>query len=202
MRSYHVNNCARIVSATNNMTAADTGRRYTIIRSDGARVGDVQYWKEYNEYIRQPCNQRAIYDYLMGVDISDWFGPRDLPETELSSALAAANVDPTVVFLKHKVDDMLARGVETQWEYSREVTEEYCALVGGGGEVGAVGTHRLRTLASVRLKEHVERSGGGIAFSTSKSIQGGSPRAKAFGFALGALRAYLESPPFNLRFDV
>lgn len=78
-------NFARVVFTTNNSIpikiTSDT-RRYVIAECCSEKIGDTDYFNTFIKYMDDPATQKAVYEYLMTVDISkvDWIRDRPLSE--------------------------------------------------------------------------------------------------------------------------
>ena len=92
---FTVRNCCRFIFTTNNQNPIKIeggDRRYFILNTSDEKFGDKEYFDGYLNYIKNECNQKAIYEYLMNVDISNVNWNRDRPINESYEAIQASYV--------------------------------------------------------------------------------------------------------------
>jgi Family of unknown function (DUF5906) len=80
-----VRNFNRFIITSNHeipIVAGDNDRRYVIFRCSNEKVGDKQYFESFARYMENSDNIKAIYQYLMSVDISTVNWIRDRPVTQ------------------------------------------------------------------------------------------------------------------------
>lgn len=101
-------NLNRIIFTTNNacpIKIEEGDRRFVVFECSDELKGNTQYFNEFSQYIDDPANQRAFYEYLMKVDISkiDWINDR--PITDLYKDIQEANTPIHVKFFKYLVEN-------------------------------------------------------------------------------------------------
>jgi hypothetical protein len=99
-------NFSRYIFTTNDVNTVKvdvTNRRFAIFRPSDAKVGDTEYFKGLDAYMRDPRNIRAIYDYLMGIELPermDW-SPDAIPKTAAYMEARVDNVPGVLGFFIH-----------------------------------------------------------------------------------------------------
>jgi len=89
-------------------------RRFFYSRASNAMVGNTEYFNELFDFIKQPKNQRAFYQFLMSRPVKQKITIKDIPETEVMAEMYELNKDP--------VEDYLA-----EFEGERTSQENYNA---------------------------------------------------------------------------
>ena len=115
IQSVQLSNYANYVNLTNDDDPIDfsgEARRHVVVRASSKLMGNLAYFKAYNDWITLQMNQRATYDYLMEYDISDFNPTRDKPITELHKALKFLHLDPVLHFLHYKLCEWVNRVYE------------------------------------------------------------------------------------------
>ena len=84
IEAYEVKNFAGVVFATNNPTPVrieGSDRRFFVYNPK--KVLDQKFFDNWRVWCKEPKNQRAVYDYLMAIDLSDvnWISDRPVNET-------------------------------------------------------------------------------------------------------------------------
>lgn len=95
-------NFARVVFTTNNLLCAkitDSTRRYVIFETSNSRIGEQRYFEDLLTYFKDVRNQKAIIEYLRGIDISKVNWIRDRPLTGTYHALKSICADPLLKYL-------------------------------------------------------------------------------------------------------
>jgi len=122
-----VRNFNRFIGTTNNENPVKIeadDRRYVIMTSSSEKIGDKKYFDDLVEYASNECNLKAVYEYLMCVDISkvDWMNER--PITEIYQENKALYIEPLYKFLVNIVrvlscDDYELNGREFYKAYGK-----------------------------------------------------------------------------------
>jgi hypothetical protein len=107
-RPITLTNINRIVFTTNNISAIKVeqkDRRYVVFEASNELLGNKTYFDELGKYFDDPSNQKAIFDYLMSLDVStvDWIGDR--PITDLYKDIQSLNVSNDVKYLKYMCEN-------------------------------------------------------------------------------------------------
>jgi len=95
-------NFARFVFTTNNLISVkitNETRRYVVFESSNELVGNQKYFTDLVQYFKDPCNQKAIIEYLRNVDYSNINWIKDRPITETYSAIRSYCSEPIYKFL-------------------------------------------------------------------------------------------------------
>lgn len=95
---FTVKNFNRFYFTTNNnnpVKIEQGDRRYFIEDTSSERIGDKKYFDELMQYYENDCNLKAIYEYLMSVDVSNVNWIEDRPKNEAYSTIQAMYVEPT-----------------------------------------------------------------------------------------------------------
>lgn len=100
-------NLNRIIFTTNNscpIKVEEGDRRYVVIKCSDEMKGNTQYFNEFGKYINDPANQKAFFEFLKGVDISqvDWINDR--PITNIYKDIQEINLPIFIKFFKHLVE--------------------------------------------------------------------------------------------------
>lgn len=101
-------NLNRIIFTTNNQTPVkieEGDRRYCVFQCSDEKKGNKAYFDGLVAYFNDPMNQKAFYEYLKGLDISnvDWINDR--PITELYQDIQESNTPIHVKFFKYLVEN-------------------------------------------------------------------------------------------------
>lgn len=94
----------RMVFATNHekpILVSESDRRYVIFESSSEKCGDLDYFKKFADYMSKIENQKAIMEYLRGVDIEDFNFIKERPISELYKLVKSSCVDLVTKFLNH-----------------------------------------------------------------------------------------------------
>lgn len=97
-------NLNRIIFTTNNACPVKVekgDRRFCVFECSDELKGNTNYFNDFTSYIEDPANQKAFFNYLMNVDISnvDWINDR--PITELYRDIQTLNLPIIIKFLIH-----------------------------------------------------------------------------------------------------
>lgn len=99
---FTVKNFNRFYFTTNNnnpVKIEQGDRRYFIDDTSSRRIGDKEYFDALIGYYEDECNLKAIYEYLMTVDVSNVNWINDRPTNDAYSSIQAMYVEPTSKFL-------------------------------------------------------------------------------------------------------
>jgi len=82
--SYEIKNLSAVVFASNNPTpvkVSGSDRRFFVYRPQ--KVLDQKFFDTWRVWVKNPQNQRAVYDYLMALDVEDvnWISDRPVSST-------------------------------------------------------------------------------------------------------------------------
>lgn len=107
-RPITLTNINRIMFTTNNTTAIKVeqkDRRFVVFECSNELLGNKAYFDALADYFDDDTNKKAIFDYLMSIDISnvDWIGER--PITELYQDIQSLNVSNDIKYLKHMCEN-------------------------------------------------------------------------------------------------
>jgi hypothetical protein len=101
-------NINRSIFTTNNQTPIkieEGDRRYVVYQCSDEKKGNKKYFDDLLTYFNEPANQKAFYEYLKSIDISnvDWINDR--PITELYKDIQSANTPIQIKFFKWIVEN-------------------------------------------------------------------------------------------------
>lgn len=190
--TYTAPNIARIVITSNEdhcVKAENEERRYSIFRCSDEKKGDAEYFNLYAKYNANIDNQRAIFEYLKGVNIEGTNWIKERPITEQTAVMITYCNDELVKYFEHKAVQMI-RGNEVQiklygWELLNELTV-FCKPKAGdkcSWNVQRIGTEMTRK----HTNNHVSNKATGI----DRKV--GAHGMALYTFTLGPFRSYLES---------
>jgi hypothetical protein len=96
-------NINRIIFTTNNTCAVkieEGDRRFVVLQCSDEMKGNKAYFDELTQYIEEPSHQKAFFEYLQGIDISniDWINDR--PITELYRDIQEVSIPIHIKFFK------------------------------------------------------------------------------------------------------
>jgi hypothetical protein len=83
MRVSNYNHFAFTTNNPNPIKIEDTDRRYYVVNTSSEKIADKAYFDGFVAYVVNECNLKAIYDYLMNLDIAgvNWITDRPINET-------------------------------------------------------------------------------------------------------------------------
>lgn len=83
MRVSNYNHFTITTNNANPIKIEDTDRRYYVMNTSSEKIADKEYFDGFVAYVGNECNLKAIYDYLMNLDISgvNWISDRPISET-------------------------------------------------------------------------------------------------------------------------
>lgn len=135
-----VKNFNRFIGTTNNENPVKIeadDRRYVIMTSSSEKIGDKKYFDDLVKYMSNECNLKAIYEYLMSVDISkvDW--KNDRPNTDIYQENKALYIEPFYKFLVNIAKSVGCDELELNGRQMFKAYEKWCVNNGiGKFEVG------------------------------------------------------------------
>lgn len=130
VNSYKIRNSCAIIAFSNSSDAFQTtgdDRRLFPVRAAGLYANDPEYFGKLIPYFDNPHTAKAVYDWYMDMDLSDFNSSGDRPITEAFRSLVSSSANILELMLHHAVN-------------------EWCARVGDPGVVvSADGTVRVQT---------------------------------------------------------
>lgn len=123
-------NINRIIFTTNNtcsIRVEQKDRRYVVFECSQEMLGNKAYFDNLGSYFENPANQKAVYDYLMSIDVSnvDWIGER--PLTGLYKDIQNLNAPNHIKFFIHMCENNSRdtvfpfEGVMNFFEYYKDI---------------------------------------------------------------------------------
>lgn len=97
-----IQNFARVIFTTNNLLCAkisDSTRRYVIYETSKKYIGNADYFRKFNDYMKDTKNQKAIIEYLRGINISEVNWITERPITDTYKALKTVCADPILKYM-------------------------------------------------------------------------------------------------------
>ena len=91
-----LNNCCNFVIIHNKpdpVKLDSDDRRYAVLECSNKFYKNVEYFQEFRKYASEPGNIRAIYDHLMGIDISQTNFQAERPMTDIYKRVKSLSVD-------------------------------------------------------------------------------------------------------------
>ena len=115
-----VKSFVRFLAFSNNETpliVEESDRRTTAFKARPDLKHDPDFFPMWNEWVKDKANQRGVYDYLMGIDLSqmDWI--RDRPATKLYRDMKEACLPMEKKWLAH----LIVEAFPQRWERTRAV---------------------------------------------------------------------------------
>lgn len=109
MNPTKISNYAQLAILTNNsvpVKISPSDRRYVVFDGNTSLKGDREYWNNfYNTWAKDPRNQKAVYEYLMGVDLEGFDFWRDRVLTTAYQEIRTASLPIEIKFLAHFITD-------------------------------------------------------------------------------------------------
>ena len=121
-----LNNCAGWVFASNNdiVQKVEQGdRRNVAFECSSEKKCNTEYFMRLGDLMKDERVARAMYDYLMAVDLGDFHPERDRPQTELYEDLKEACAPTEVQFIEWMIENDILTD-EPKWVSGKEL-EEY-----------------------------------------------------------------------------
>lgn len=106
LKAYEVQNLLGIAFASNNskpVNVENSDRRF--FAYNPKKVLDHQFFKEWRDWVKQPQNQRAVYDYLMDIDLKDVDWENDRPKTQIYSELKYNSLPSIIKWLDYTITE-------------------------------------------------------------------------------------------------
>jgi hypothetical protein len=126
--SVSVRNCGRYIIFSNNeapVKIETTDRRFQVNKCSNAVRNDQTYFKALIKAFNDEGQVKAFYNYLKGIDISDWDTVNDRPITQAYKDLQAVATPITVKFLRGLLDDYhLQQETNSQLNLQAEEADE------------------------------------------------------------------------------
>jgi hypothetical protein len=124
IRAYGIRNLAGTWIAGNSKTLVNSGvsdRRFIIYETGERFMQNEEYFGRFTEYIDDPRNQKAVYDALMAIDLTDFNLVRDRPtDTEAYKEAKEKCLPRLIKFLEHDIMIDMAYPVGTKTEFLNE----------------------------------------------------------------------------------
>lgn len=127
-----VRNFNRFAFTTNNensIKVENTDRRYWVQTTSSEKIGDRMYFDMFMEYINDECNIKAIYEYLLTIDVSNVNWSIDRPMTERYRDMKALYVDivyQMLINIVHIVSQHQGSGYEIGGKMFYEIFCAWC----------------------------------------------------------------------------
>jgi len=119
MRAFGIRNLAGSWIAGNSKTLVNSGvsdRRFIIYETGEKFMQNEEYFGRFTEYIDDPRNQKAVYDALMAIDLTDFNLVRDRPtDTEAYKEAKEKCLPRLIKFLEHDIMVDMAYPVGTKF---------------------------------------------------------------------------------------
>ncbi len=119
IRPYGIRNLAGSWIAGNSKTLVNSGvsdRRFIIYETGEKFMQNEEYFGRFTEYIDDPRNQKAVYDALMAIDLTDFNLVRDRPtDTEAYKEAKEKCLPRLIKFLEHDIMVDMAYPVGTKF---------------------------------------------------------------------------------------
>lgn len=174
-KKYTEQNLSHLVMTVNpeNVIAIKEGsRRFFYSRASPTLIGNTDYFNELFDYIKQPKNQRAFYQFLMSRPVKQSITIKDIPESAVMKEMYELNKDP--------VEDYLA-----EFEGERTSQENYNAyrsfLMNNGlkFEVSKKAFEtkfgQLKAKYGVERTQHMEKGVRFYKFTVAPQLEAGLP---------------------------
>lgn len=131
---YGTTSTACYIAFSNNFNAfniSSDDRRFFAVTASGRYANDPAYHGPLIAYFNDPIHQRAVYQYYMSLDISDFDPSGERPKTDTFMELATVNITLWDRLLKSKLD----------------IWEEYARIDSSGGDfsIPSPGVLRINT---------------------------------------------------------
>ena len=109
MNPTHISNFAQLMILSNNsvpVKISPSDRRYVVFDGNTNLKGNKEFWNRfYGEWSNDPKNQKAVHDYLMGVDLEGFDFWAERPMTEAYQEIRTASLPVEIKFLTHHIVD-------------------------------------------------------------------------------------------------
>lgn len=107
IRPITLDNFNRFIFTTNKQNPVkieESDRRFVVFECSNEKTKDTQYFNELCAYFKEPANQKAFFEYLKHLDISnvDWINDR--PITQLYKEIQDNNTPCHIKFFKYLVE--------------------------------------------------------------------------------------------------
>lgn len=120
-----LNNCCNFVIIHNKpdpVKLDSDDRRYAVLECSNKFYKNVEYFNQFRKYANEPCNIRAVYDYLMGIDISQTNFQAERPMTDIYKRVKSLSADKELLFIYHKVQKAATETIRIK---SSDMFDEY-----------------------------------------------------------------------------
>jgi hypothetical protein len=171
-----VNNfsCFVFLSNNNSPVKVEQGdRRYFMFDTNSEKIGDKAYFDAFSEYCENECNLKALYEYLLSVDISGVNWITDRPRTEAYEQLQAIFVDVVYQFLINFVQKYDEEEYYGSASVLYDIFQTWCSNNNKGKSDGMGGLHAPLTLPQfgISLKRLCVDKMSGISKKVSNGVK-------------------------------
>jgi hypothetical protein len=182
-----MDNYNHFVITTNDALVIPFGRRPFIVNALSEKMGDKKYFVETAKYFDDPCNQKAIIEYLRGIDISEVNWIEDKPETEIMNGLASLTGCEVLRFLESNYNEKIKHNL-TEWiiQYS-SLENSFMTFLKEDLKYRELNEKEWRYKFQVRMAANIKNSKGGI---TKKLLT--QKKLTHYIFDLPLLKPFLE----------
>jgi hypothetical protein len=145
---YTNRSCHSFIGFTNNINALSfksDDRRMVPFQACGRYRNDPEYHGPFHQYINDPMNQRAVYQWLMEMDIEGFEPMHCRPKTEMHAMVADSCKPFADIFLEKKFEDLVKAA-----QYSNDFRS--CRLM-GDGQVLEISSAEFTSLYGEFLRE-------------------------------------------------
>lgn len=152
----------------------NAGRRIWVVRSSPIYAGDMAYFKKLYAYYDEPANQKAIYEHLCGIDVSNVNWIRDRPHSAAYDAIQSLSIDPIYKYLGHLWAQYAPTRLTLIVKSREELTDEYFKFVTKKLRFKEISLGNKRTLFNTTISNVMVRNGDAMQFV--KNYEGGKNR--------------------------
>lgn len=138
----------------NPVKVEETDRRYWIVNTSSDKLGDSKYFDDMIEYCENECNMKAIYEYLMSIDVSNVKWSRDRPLTDTYNDIKTLYVDNVYKFLINIILTSTAKGYSFKAQDLYDAFIKWCENNKCGGKLNSNGDFEVvytNTMFGMRL---------------------------------------------------
>lgn len=118
---YENRSCHAFIGFTNYMNAINyksDDRRFVAFKASGKYRNDPEYHGPFNTYIHDPMNQRAVFQWLMGMDLNGFEPMKERPKTEMHTEVADYQKPMFDIFIDKHFDEL-----KTSAQYTTDIRQ-------------------------------------------------------------------------------